>query len=96
MNLGDWNEQTKQWDFREIEDSDVTIQIVKDYLFFDNKINTVIKTYGEMRRGEGYVSWDAIDDRGTDCSLMMYIGEEPHSIVIIYETFCVVYYVTYN
>ena len=96
MKIGDWNETKEGWDFREVDESDVTIDIKGDYLFFDNKINTVIRTFGDMREGENYVAWDALDDKGIDCSLMMYIDEEPYSIVIIYSSFCVVYYVTYN
>ena len=95
VQLGDWNEEDGNYDFREIEKSEVTIEIVKTYLFFDNNISTVIRTISDARVGDGYFSWDAIDDRGVECSLMMYVEEEPYSIVILYETFCVVYNVTF-
>lgn len=96
MNIADWNDDRKGWDFRDKESSDVSIEIVKNYLFFDNKINTVIITEGEAREGDGYYAWDAVDDKGKYCSLMMYVDEEPYSIVIMYDTFCVTYYVTYD
>ena len=96
MNIADYNEDREGWDFRDEEPSEVTIEIIKNYLFFDNTINTVIRTIGEPREEKDYYAWDAVDDKGRDCSLMMYVEEEPYSIVIMYETFCVTYLVTYD
>lgn len=96
MNIADWNENEDKWDFRDEEPSEVSIEIVKNYLFFDNTINTIIRTIGEPREGEDYYVWEAVDDKGRDCSLMMYVDEEPFSIVIMYETFCITYFVNYD
>jgi len=96
MFIADYNEDREGWDFRDEEPSEVTIKIIKDQLFFDNKIKTVIRTTGEARMGESYYAWDAVDDRGEICSIMMYVEAEPYSIVIMYDTFCVTYLVTYN
>ena len=96
MFIADYNEDRDGWDFRDEEPSEVTIKIIKDYLFFDNKIKTVIRTTSDAKMEEGYYAWDAIDDRGKFCSLMMYVEAEPYSIVIMYKTFCVTYRVTYD
>ena len=96
MFIADYNEDRDGWDFRDEEPSEVTVKIINDYLFFDNKIKTVIRTTSDAKMGEGYYAWDAIDDRGEICSIMLYVDAEPYSIVIMYETFCVTYLVTYD
>ena len=95
LKIGIWNDHGEQWDWSETDKTDVVIEIKDSYLFFDNELKTVIRTFGEVTEGVGYVSWDAVDDKGVNCGLMMFIGEKPNTIVIMYESYCVVYYVTY-
>jgi hypothetical protein len=90
--VGDWSYYYRDWIWGDFNKANISFVIQRNVIIANDKNKSTYTTLDVLFEDDYSISWNAIDERGRECTVMMSVVNGYNCLLIIYPTMCLRYY----
>jgi hypothetical protein len=89
---GNWSKYYKNWIWNDVKRANISFIIQRNVIIANDEAKSTYTTFDVLWQDGSSISWNAIDERGRSCSVVMFVYNGYDCLMIVYSDVCYRYY----